>query len=755
MSRATAIGLANSLLAEATRADERRALALRGRRQNGLAVADALLESTALSPDAVTLVGSARELACEEVAPRSADRLLGTTRQGVILDWHESCRPNALGQAAGTVEGGGLLIALLPPAEDWPASACAFHDSLAVPPATTDEVETHYHDRVEALLEAHRGIAVFDVDASEVVCDGLTDPPPARARSTPEAPNRAAFPTAAYTSCLTHDQAEAVATLEALRESGGTAILEAARGRGKSSAAGLAAASLTLDGADVIVTAPRRPGTAPLFDRAADLLASLDRLAGREPWRVETRDGGSLEFRPVREAVAQAADTDVFIVDEAAGLPVRRLEALLAADRIAFVTTVHGYEGAGRGFDVRFRERLAETDRAVRELQLSEPIRYARGDPIETWVNRTLLLDARPPVAQLVEDATAAEATYRALGADALLEDEHRLRAVFGLLVLAHYRTEPNDLARLLDAPNVRVRVLTDDGAVVSVALLAAEGGLSEATRMAMYDGDRVRGNMLPDIFASQLRDPEAARPRGHRVLRIATHQSVRSRGLGSRLLEAIRTEAESDAAGGLAGADWLGVGYGATPELLRFWARNGYRTVHLSTTRNETSGEYSAVMLAPLSAAGDAIQTRLGSWFVERVGAVLGDALVDLDPDVVRAALRATAVRPELALSDRDWRLIAGAGYGPGLYDVDPRPFATLAVYHLTDPGQQTILSERQERLLVAKALQAKAWADVADELDYHSRGECMRAVGDAYATLADHYGNEVTAAERARYEE
>ncbi|MCO8268920.1 GNAT family N-acetyltransferase, partial [Haloferax sp. AB510] len=268
----------------------------------------------------------------------------------------------------------------------------------------------------------------------------------------------------------------------------------------------------------------------------------------------------------------------------------------------------------------------------VTDARLDDPIRYAAGDPVESWTFRALLLDARPPVDQLVADATPESASYRALSPDDLLADEHLLREAFGLLVLAHYRTEPDDLARLLDAPNLTLRALTHEGRVVSVALLAREGGLGPDTRRHMYDGGRIRGNMLPDVFTSQLRDEDAGVPVGYRVMRIATHHAVRSSGLGSRLLSAIRDEFAGD-------ADYLGVGFGATPELLSFWRDNGYGTVHLSTTRNDTSGEYSALMMRPLSPAGRDLRNRHAAWFLGRVGDVLGDALSDLDADVARAA--------------------------------------------------------------------------------------------------------------------
>ena len=326
-----------------------------------------------------------------------------------------------------------------------------------------------------------------------------------------------------------------------------------------------------------------------------------------------------------------------------------------------------------------------------------------------------------------------------------MLADEHRLREAFGLLVAAHYRTEPNDLARLLDAPNVSVHVLRHRGHVVSVALLAREGDLPAEQRRAVYEGSRIQGHLLPDVLTSQLRDEDAGVAVGQRVLRIATHETARSRGLGAQLLDSIRRGLD---------ADWFGVGYGATPELVRFWARNGFSTVYLATTRNERSGEHSVLMLDPLTDLGESLHDRHARWFVERVGGTLSDSLRDLDPDVVRAVLGAAAVTADPDCSPYEWRVVASAAFGPGLAKTHPHVFRRLALAHLTDPAS-TMLSAREERLLVMRVLQARPTDGIVETLEYDSSRECLRGLGDAYQSLVERYGNEAAHDERDRYVE
>ncbi|WP_439026362.1 tRNA(Met) cytidine acetyltransferase TmcA [Haloarchaeobius sp. DT45] len=744
-----AVEVATALRAEARSVNERRVLVLTGARGNCEAVVQQVLDELAVPITATALVSEHDFLRCPQVGPRQAGSLLGTTHECIVVDAHDQLRPNTLGQVTGAVDGGGLLVLLTPPLSEWPDRRDDFDAGMAVLPFTQDDVTGHFRSRFVETLRAHRGIAIYDVDSGTVEDDGLTHPAPRRPDPPFSPPAEFDFPGAAYEACRTADQVEAVHDFEFLKHANRALVLEADRGRGKSSAAGIAAGAFAADGQDVLVTAPSYRNAAEAFDRARELFDVLA-VAGDHPdenTHLVTTTGGEVRYEPPPRAAEQATEPDILVVDEAAAISVRLLDATLAADRVAYASTIHGYEGAGRGFSVRFRAHLDDSDHEVREARLTTPIRYAAGDPVEVWSFNALGLDARPPVDQLVAAATPGSVEYGQPSAEDLLANPTLLRETFGLLVLAHYQTQPDDLARLLDAPNLTVRTLSHDGHVVSVALLAREGGLDEETRARIYEGGRINGNMIPDVLTSQLRDEAAAGPVGQRVVRIATHHVARGRGLGSHLLARVREEYTDD-------VDWLGVGYGATPDLLRFWDRNDYHTVHLSTTRNDVSGEYSAVMLSPCSPAGEDLHDRHANWFARRIDGVLTDALRDMEPDEVRAALHACEVDVSLDLDAMAWRAVAGTAYGPGLYDVAPGPFRALVVKHLVDPDPgATALDAEHERVLVARILQAHDADTVADELGYHSGRMAMRAVGDGLRPLVDDYGDETAREERDRH--
>ena len=736
--------LAARLRREAVATGERRLLVLAGEATRTRERAADALDAAGIDRAVTTYLGPGQPLDCASIDSRDSNELLGTTRTGLVVDCHERCEPNTLGRAVGTVAGGGLLVLLVPPLSAWPDRRDGFDETLAVPPFGLDEVTGLFRRRLVGTVRDHRGVAVVDVDSGAVVCDGLVDPAPAldSGSTSPDTAHETGtgLLEQAEAACLTGDQREVLGALERLRKPERALVVEADRGRGKSSVAGLAAAVLARDGLDVLVTAPSYQAASELFARAGELLAeTAGSFNSEQPHRLDT-ENGTVRFCEAARAADLPGDPDRVFVDEAAALPVGLLGSLLAADGVAFMTTVHGYEGTGRGFSVRFRERLADSRHTVAEASLAEPVRYAAGDPVEVWSFRALALDARPPVAPVVAAATPETVSYRQLSPAELVADERLLGEVFGLLVLAHYRTEPNDLARLLDAPNVSVHALLADGHPVSVALLAREGGLSADTRASIYEGGTVRGNLIPDLLASQLRDEAAAEPVGHRVLRIATHDAARSRGLGSHLVEQLRAYASGD---------WLGVGFGATTRLLGFWRANGFGTVHLATSRDDRSGEHSAVVLDPLTPRGRALKQRHSRWFCRRLPGTLADHLSTLDPDIVRAVCRTIDRTPALELGAFDWRLAAGLPHGAAIHGTAPRAVRRLAVRHLVAP--ETGTTDKAERLLVRRALQCRPWPEAATE--WPSQTACKRAFGETVRTLVEVYGTEQARDELKRF--
>ena len=167
--------------------------------------------------------------------------------------------------------------------------------------------------------------------------------------------------------------------------------------RGKSAALGIAAASLFKSGLDqIVVTGPSLLSTEQVFQHSAALLEEASLSRGILEWQ-----GRQLRFVAPDELTqameSEKVECDLMLVDEAATLPVPLLETLLRQhSRIVFSSTVHGYEGTGRGFAIRFRKVLDRITPKWRTLHLQQAIRWSERDPLEHLIFSSLLLDARP-----------------------------------------------------------------------------------------------------------------------------------------------------------------------------------------------------------------------------------------------------------------------------------------------------------------------------------------------------------------------
>jgi tRNA(Met) cytidine acetyltransferase len=709
------LGARARALAAATR--HRRAVLLDGPAPWGRAQAEALLAGESIW---VGDRGDAPGTAAHH-PPDQSRALLGREADTLVLDFHAGVDADGFGAAAGIVRAGGLLVLLTPPLEAWPTTHDAFRDRLLIEGSSPEAVGGRFVARLARVLAS---------DAA-VVRVRPGDAPP----TLPEAPAPGALGApspAAWGDCATADQAAAVDAV--VRVGTGRArrpvVLTADRGRGKSTALGIAAARLQAARARrILVTGPGRGSVEPVLTHAR-------RLAGAD----------AVAWMPASEVAATRPEADLVLVDEAAALAVPVLNTLLDAyPRIAFATTEHGYEGTGRGFSVRFRARLEARTPDWRRVRLEAPVRWAAEDPVERMVFRALLLDAAPP-----DTPDAERVVAHTFDRDALARDESTLRALFGLLVVAHYRTTPADLHRLLDGPNLSVHALLGaDRAPVAAALVAEEGGFEPALCADIYEGRRrPRGHMLPETLACHAGLEGAPALRGARIVRIAVHPDLRRQGLGVRLLAHVRAWALGR------GIDYLGAGFGATEDLLAFWRGAGHGLVRLGISPGKSSGLRSAVVVRPESTRARALFEARRRAHLRELPALLSDPLRDLDPALALSALRdgAGAVAPEL--DAEQWRTVVACAFGPRIYETTIGPVTALVGAALTRPDLVEALTPEQRELLVRRVLQRQDWATVVAALGLQGRAPAARALKAALRPLVRAFASVATQREVLRFE-
>jgi tRNA(Met) cytidine acetyltransferase len=142
--------------------------------------------------------------------------------------------------------------------------------------------------------------------------------------------------------------------------------------------------------------------------------------------------------------------------------------------------------------------------------------------------------------------------------------------------------------------------VLEQGETILAVALLSREGGLDAALTAAIHAGTRrPHGHPIPQTLTFHAGMAGAAELVCERVMRIAVQPSLQGQGLGKQLLEKLVSHAGDSC------ADYIGVSYAMTPELLRFWERAGFVLARVGHRKDTASGSRSAVQIRGLTAAG------------------------------------------------------------------------------------------------------------------------------------------------------
>ena len=494
---------------------------------------------------------------------------LGTSQSMLVLDMRETLHADALAATIPTLRAKGVAIVLLP-VESTPFSKRLINGLTGSPLCT-------YMELSSSAGEQEQEIDLTDL--STAVMAGPTAPVTAATALLEEQQD-------AFKRLLQHSTANKTAP----------ALVNAPRGRGKSTLLGVLARELAAQGHSVCVCAPSKRQAQTLLESAGCDEMSVPSVA-------------SIQYIAADKLLADDSPllSAQLIVDEAASLPRHMLDELVKRyPNVIMATTSEGYETCGRGFLLQFQRQLEADFDSFLSLQLKQPIRFAAHCPVETWLHQSLLLKPAEPLPQIkhprVEsDSGHGQLSYSTLQAAELSDDT--LATSFNLLMDAHYQTSPNDLKLLLDDPS-QTLVLQWQGqpdqqhkTLVGVVWLSREGGLSAELAEAVIQGTRrPPGNLLAQSLARHTQFIDPGRACWLRIVRIAVRSDLQQRGLGSALLRYVIAQPSTQEYAG------IGTSFASAVQINRFWRQHGFAPIRLGTRKDSITARYSLLMLHPVA---------------------------------------------------------------------------------------------------------------------------------------------------------
>ncbi|KAL8777475.1 MAG: hypothetical protein Q9213_007844, partial [Squamulea squamosa] len=658
---------------------------------------------------------------------KETDKILGNTFGMCILQDFEAITPNLLARTIETVEGGGMVLLLL---KGMTSLKQLYTLSMDVHSRyrteAHDDVVARFNERFVLSLGGCDACLFVDDELNVLPISGGKNvkplPPPdpdeeekSKARQELDSIKEGLVNTQPVGSLVqlakTVDQATALLTfVDAIAEKTlrSTVTLTAARGRGKSAALGVAVAAAVAHGySNIFITSPSPENLKTLFEfifKGFDALNYQDHLDfniiqstnpefNKAIVRVNIHRQHRQTIQYIRPQDAYTlGQAELLVIDEAAAIPLPLVRKLIGPYLVFMASTINGYEGTGRSLSLKLIQQLRDQSRSVakingktdeeaktngdvaytggrtlREITLSEPIRYAQGDSVERWLNKVLCLDATLPTSKMTPLGCPHPSKCELLhvNRDTLFSyhpvSEKFLQQMIALYVASHYKNSPNDLQLMSDAPAHQLYVLVppiDDSSPrlpepLCVIQVALEGQISKKSVLSSLSrGQRAGGDLIPWLVSQQFQDEEFAGLSGARIVRIATNPEYIHMGYGTQAMRLLTdfyegkftdlsetdlpneesivrvTDAELESSTLLSDnvkvrdihsmpalfsklserkpqlLDYLGVSFGLTAPLHKFWKRSSFAPVYLRQTPNELTGDHSCVMLRTLSSS-------------------------------------------------------------------------------------------------------------------------------------------------------
>jgi tRNA(Met) cytidine acetyltransferase len=558
---------------------------------------------------------------------RDTAQYLGVECQILVFDGYAGFSPNTFCAAVDTVIGGGIVFLIVPDLAVW-------SDTADVDFSRAYQIDQPPRRFIQRFVNFLNAAVVQQPDFIRVITPNLS-------LDTLSIISEA-FPTQLSVS-ISDEQSQLITRIAS--SINGRAhrplVITAARGRGKSTAIGMALADWlkSHNHGRVVLTGPSREAIATAFrwaESCVDSMIENDTL---------TVDDSTLVYSPVdvllRDYSQAEAIADVVIVDEAAAIPLPILERLMKQyPRIVFVTTTVGYEGSGRGFALRFKRLLDNYSNQWRRASVSSPIRWAANDPMELWLREVFLLAdtdsdvfSNFPAEKIsnIESVAINDVTVRRLSRNELMLDERQLSVLFRLLVDAHYRTQPDDLRYLLDAPHVQIWASFCAGKILAAAVVVEEGALAaESIQRIKTDQHRPRGNLLSQTIALQMGVYEGLSLSAWRVVRIAVQPELQRKGLGQALLDEIAAQARIES------IDFIGSSFAIDTEILSFWQTAHFSPLRMGTHRDHVTAAYAVIVVQPFSDAASSMIDVVKQRFAQQLTTFLPVYWRDVEPSIL-----------------------------------------------------------------------------------------------------------------------
>lgn len=618
---------------------------------------------------------------------QKASQYLGHEFNTIVYDAFCGFYPNTFALVEGTLIGGGLFFLLTPELEQWPQYRDAFSHDYAMHPVTAENMSAIYLQRMTRLLTTDKTVSVIsETNPSHIYHPEQRVIP--RQTEPPQQPYK------------TNDQQLAVQAICQMAKGHRhrPLVLLSRRGYGKSSALGIASALMVEQGNNhIIITAPRRTAVNKVFEQAARYLQQTI----KPHQSTILYQSSTIEFLAPDELLRNPRAASMLMIDEAAALPVSMLKQLLLHyPRVVLSSTVLGYEGHGRGFEIQFLKHLDKQYHGWKQIEMYQPVRWEKDDPLAAFSSEAFLYHTCSPDVKKTQHIKLDEINMHEFDKDQLLTAMPLFTELFSLLNTAHYKTSPDDLRIILDSPFIHLYYLEYHGDVVACALIVYEGSLPPELASHIIRGERrIHGHLLPQTLLAENVSAEIASADFARIMRIAVIPALQQRGIGSLFLKELKDQLVSR-------VDFIGASFGAEPELINFWEKANYQILRLGRKPNAFTGRYPLLMLQAISDRSKKSQYDEQAVYARKFLYLLSDSHQRLPYNLVITLLVHFSSHQLAELTSRDYQEVKLFSSSHRQYDSCVYALH-LFIIKVIQMDQIKVLSEIDQSILIQKLLQ------------------------------------------------